>query len=196
MPNARTPGDVTTAPTAASRYWNAYADGAGWSRYWYPLLSNPDWRYLDAVDWWPDSVGSTANIDFPEQDGANLSGLTLWVSIYNSGGHDVFYRIPFVLVPLPNVQAAATGTVTQTHLNGGEAHWEHRVRSADIFFSDLNLPGGANQANYHKLAFNWQLQHRTAPGGTRFNRIALKSPTVWRATRDIRWRFELWVRNR
>ena len=194
VPNARDPSLITSGPTAASLYWNAYEDGAGWSRYWYPLLSNPDWLYLDAVDWRPNAIDSTANIDFPEQDGATLAGLTLWVEVYNSGGHDVFYRVPFNLVPLPNVQAAAAGTVTQTHLNGWEMHWEHRVRSADIFFSDLNLPGGANQANYHKLACNGQLQHRTSPGGTRFNRIALKGPAVYRTNGDILWRFELWAR--
>ena len=194
VPNARDPSLITSGPTAASLYWNAYEDGAGWSRYWYPLLSNPDWLYLDATDWRPNAIDSTANIDFPEQDGATLAGLTLWVEVYNSGGHDVFYRVPFNLVPLPNVQAAAVGTVTQTHLNGWEMHWEHRVRSADIFFSDLNLPGGANQANYHKLACNGQLQHRSAPGSTRFNRIALKAPGVYRTNGDILWRFEVWAR--
>ena len=192
----RNDSQIQSTPPANGGYWQPYDASTGWGRHWFPLGVDPLWRYLDAADWRPDAIGSTANIDFPEQDAANLDGISLIVNVYNSGGHDVFYRIPFTLEPLPNVQAAAAGTVTQTELNGFEVHWEHRVRSADIFFSDLNLPGGANQANYHLVAFNGQLQHRTSPGGTRFNRIALKAPGVWRATRDIRWRVELRVRTK
>ena len=192
--NPRTDAQITDEPVASSAFWNTYDAATGWSRYWYPLLSDPDWSYLDRVDWRPNAVGSTANIDFPELDTAQYSGIGFWVNIYNSGGHDVWYRVPFLLEPLPNVQSVATGSITITHLDGGEMSWEHRNEAADIHFSDFNLPGGANQANYQKFGCNFQLQHRSTPGGTRINRVSFRAPQVYHGT--LRWEIEMWARKR
>ena len=185
---------ITATPPASGGYWQFYDAVTGWGTRWFPLETEPDWSYLDQADWRPNAVGSTANIDFPELDTAQYSGLAFLVYIYNSGGHDVSEILNFQLEPLPPIQAAATGTVTITDRYGGNMTWERRVSPAGIEWGDFNLFGGANQANYGKFGCNFQLQHRTTTGTSRIDRVHFSQPQVWQASNNIRWRIELWAR--
>ena len=60
------------------------------------------------------------------------------VNMYNAGGHDEWYRIPFLVEPLTSVIAAVRGSTGLTNQNGGEMSWEHRVSPADML--DLVRP--------------------------------------------------------
>ena len=195
VPNARDPALITSGPTAASRYWNRYEDGAGWSPYWYPLLSNPDWEYRDAVDWWPNAVGSTAAIDFPVWDAAHYSGFCVIVEIYNSGGHDVSEVLQFLVEPLPAISAAARGTVTLFHNNSIVMRWQRRVDPASWEWTDFSPYGGIAQNNYGRFGASGQLQSRN-PNGTTVDRFALASPAVYSTSSNIRWRVSFWLRRR
>ena len=192
--NPRTDAAISATPPASGGYWQFYDAATGWGTRWFPLETEPDWSFLDQVDWRPNAVGSTANIDFPNLDTAQYSGLAFLVFIYNSGGHDVSEIINFQLEPLPPISAVAPGTVTIRDTDGGNMTWERRVSPAGIEWGDFNLPGGANQANYGKFGCNFQLQHRSATGTSRIDRVAFSSPAVYRTTADIRWRIELWAR--
>ena len=193
VPNPMQASEIQSTPPATGGFWQAYDAVTGWPPRWNPLSLDPAWAYLDRVRWQPNAANSTASIDFPTQDARDLEAITLWLNMYNAGGHSIWYRVPFPLDPLPNIQAAARGTVTINHINGGEMSWEHRAEQAEIIFSDFSRHGGVAQANYQKFGCNWQFQSRT-PGGTSFDRIAFSTPAVYASS--IVWELELWVKRK
>ena len=192
-PTPTSPSDISSEPPASGiGYINYYIPGSGWGRRWVQFGYASDWSFLDRVSWYPDSASSTASISFPRFDTARYRAFAIVLKQYNAYGTDITDLVNFEFSPMPYIQAAAHGTVTLAHNNGGELWWKRREDKWEAF-SDFNLFTGANRADYGFFGASFQFQNATA-GTTSVDRLVFSTPQVYQSSRSIRHDLELWVR--
>ena len=192
-PTPTSPTQITSEPPASGiGYINYYDPANGWGRQWIQFGYASDWTYLDRVTWRPDSATSTANIDFPVLDTARYRAFAIVLKQYNAYGQDISDTVRFEFSPMPLISAAARGTVTIAHDNGGELYWKRREDKWEVM-SDFSLFTGANRGDYGFFGANFQFQAQT-PGTTSVDRLHFSTPQVYQSSRSIVHALELWVR--